>query len=195
MSGLASLIFSTAIIVAILTPFLEVGTYLEQYRRVITMYSGNLQDTYWRISEQLNSSELVANIVIFCTWAVVGFAVYYLVLALLSVFIDVLTFAHLLGFKNSDKKSIILQACEQLAVRTAGLAALALFMLFAFKVLVPVVPTLLAASLSSPPLWGAVYMLAAGVFLVVGLHIPIVLLRVIFLRVRLISWMYSGSDT
>lgn len=193
LSGLASVIFSVSVIAAVLTPFLYLGSYLEQYRQAISIYSGNLQETYGRISEQLNSSEVVANIVVFCAWAVVGFAVYYLVLSFLSFFINVVTFTQLLGFKNSDKKSIIIQAFEQLLVRTAGLAALALFLLFAFQVLVPVVPTLLAAALSSPPVLGAVYVLAAAVFLIAGLHVVVVLLRVIFLRIRLIPWMYDTS--
>ena len=188
MSGTVSTLVSTTVISIIVTPFLYLGDYVEQYREAVRLYSGTLLRTYMRIAEQLNSSELVANLVIFCTWAVIGFAVYYLVLALLSLFIDVMTFAHLLGFKNTDKKTFIVQSFEQLAIRTFGLVCLALFLWFAFEVLAPVVPTLVAAALSSSPILGALYFLSAAIFVGVAVHVVIVLLRVIFLRVRLISW-------
>lgn len=186
MSGSIAVIFSSTVMAVILIPFVYLGEYLEQYREAIHLYSGTLLETYMRISERLNSSELVANIVVFCGWAVVGFAVYYLVFSLLSLFIDVMTFAQLLGFKNSDKKTLIVQAFEQFAVRTFGIASLALFLWFSFEILAPVVPTLVAAAMSSSPFLGALYILSAAVFLSAALHVVVVLLRVIFLRVRLI---------
>ena len=168
-------------------PFLYLGEYVEQYRQAIRLYSGTLLQSYERIAGQLNSSELVANLVIFCTWAVVGFAVYYLVLFILSLFIDVMRFAHLLGFKNTDKKTLIVQSFEQLLIRTLGLICLASFLWFALEVIAPVVPTLVAAALSSSPIMGALYLFAAAVFIGMTVHIIVVLLRVIFLRVRLVS--------
>ncbi len=187
LSGTVSVIFSVTVISVILMPFLYLGEYIEQYREAIRLYTGSLWQTYERIAHQLNSSELVANIVIFCTWAVIGFAAYYLILLLLSLFIDVMTFAHLLGFKNTDKKTFIAQSFEQLAIRTFGLICLALFVWFAFEILAPVIPTLVAAALSSSPILAALYFLAAAVFLSAAVHVVAVLLRVIFLRVRLIS--------
>lgn len=187
MSGMASAIVSISAIGIILMPFLYLGEYVEQYRQAIRLYSGTLLQSYERIAGQLNSSELVANLVIFCTWAVVGFAVYYLVLFILSLFIDVMRFAHLLGFKNTDKKTLIVQSFEQLLIRTLGLICLASFLWFALEVIAPVVPTLVAAALSSSPIMGALYLFAAAVFIGMTVHIIVVLLRVIFLRVRLVS--------
>lgn len=195
LSGLVSAIFAVSVIAVVLTPFLYEGSgYFAQYGEAIRVYEGTWQEIYSKISSQLNSSELVANVVIFCTWAAVGFAVYFLILSLLSWFIDTVTFANLLGFKNSDKKTIIIQAFEQFALRTFGLICLVLFLVFAFQVLMPAVLVLLAASISSTPVFGALYIIAAVVFLTAAFHVVVVLLRTIFLRVRLISWMYDTSD-
>lgn len=193
-SGFVSVLLSVSVIAVVLTPFLYKGSYLERYGEVVRLYPGGWGDTYAKIGSQLNTNELVGNIVIFCAWAIVGLAVYSLILAFLSLFINAVTFANLLGFKNTDKKTLIMQTFEKLAVRIFGVVCLALFLVFVFQYLVPLVLTLVAAAFSSPPLIGSLYVLAAGVFLSAALHVVVVLLRTIFLRVRVVSWMYDTSD-
>lgn len=194
LSGFVSVLLSIAVIGVVLTPILFKGSYLEQYGEAVKDNPGDWYATYVQITNELNSSEAIANIAVFCAWAVVGFAMYYLVVSILSLFVNVVSFAHLLGFKNTDKKTLVAEASVHLLIRTLGIIGLALFLIVTLQLLVPAILTIIAAAFSSSLIIGALYILAAGVFIWAILHIIVVFIRIIFLRVRLISWMYDTSD-
>lgn len=194
MSGLVTGLIAVIITVTVLTPYLYRGSYLEQYGEVLRRYPGGWTDTFRSISNQLNSNELVANISLFCAWAVVGLAVYYLFLMFLSMMSAVLNFRSLLEIRGANRREIIIGATERLAVRVGGLIGLALFAHVSFAFLVPVILTLIAASFTAPWVWGVLYIGAAVAFLLAALHVAVLLLRLIFLRPRVILWMYQTSD-
>jgi hypothetical protein len=190
-----SLLGAVSVVVFVLTPFFYRGSYLEQYGEALVKARGGLNESYTVISQEINSSELVGNIVIFCVWAVVGLAIYYLVLSLLSLVFDVMRFASLLGYGSRDNKSIIMEAGERLALRVLGIVGLGVFTVFALQIAAPAILTLIAASFSSSYVLGALYLIASVLFLTAIVHIVVVLLRVIFLRTRLIFRDYDSVES
>lgn len=195
LSGFVSLVSAVGVIAWVLIPFFYVGSYLERYGEVLVKARGGIVDLYAFITNELNSSDLIGNITIFCVWAIVGLAVYYLVVALLSLVIDLIRFADILGYENSDKKSIVTEASERFMLRTVGIVCLGVFAAVVFQLIVPVILTLIAASFSSPPLMAAMYLIASVVFTMAVVHIIVVLLRVIFLRTRLIFRDYDSINS
>ena len=194
LSGTVSLLLAVGIVIAVLSPFLYKGSYLEQYGEAVRSYPGTFMQNYETIATQLNSSETVGNISIFFSWAIVGFTLYYLGLLIISLFINITTFSNILGYKNTDKKSFIRWAFERLAIRVASSFGLIAWASFGFYAVVPVVLTLIAAAYSSSIFMGGVYIIASLVFLAVSFHVSVILLRLVFLRPRIISWMYQPSD-
>jgi hypothetical protein len=194
-SGTIAVTLAVSVVVTVLTPYFYKGSYLEQYGEILVKTRGEMNETYAMISRELNSSELVGNIVIFCLWAIMGFAVYYLLLSLLSLVIDVMRFASLLGYGSSNNKSIVMEAGERLALRVLGIVSLGVFLVVVFLVALPAILTLIAASFSSSYVLGAVYLTASVLFLAAIVHIVVVLLRVIFLRTRLIFQPYDSIES
>lgn len=195
LSGLMALLAAAAVIFTVLTPFFYKGSYLEQYGELLQRSKGGPRDIYAFLTRELNSNELVGNIVIFCVWAIVGFALYYLVLSLLSLIVDIVRFANLLGYEKSEKRTIIIEASERLITRIFGVVGLAAFVIVSLEILIPGILTVIAASFSSPLLFSVLYIIASVLFLATIFHVVVVLLRVIFLRTRLIFRIYSSTDS
>lgn len=194
LSGLIALVGAGLAVATVLTPYMYRGSYMERYAETLRAYDSGWGDTYRQIGDQLNSSEVVANASVFLLWALFGFAFYYLGLSVLSWFINLTTLMRQLGYRHTDKKSLVVLVAERLAVRAAGLLGLALFLGVTFNIFVPAILTVIAAAFSSPWYLGAFYVMAGIVFLAGIIHIVVVLLRIVFLKIRLISWMFEASD-
>jgi hypothetical protein len=196
LSLFVSLIAAVALIAWVLLPFFYRGSYMERYGEVLISARGDrdIFGVYAIISSELNSSDLVGNIAVFCVWAIAGLAIYYLIVSLLSLVMDLVRFAQILGYENSDKKSIVIEAVERLTLRTLGVVGFGMFVAITLQLIVPAILTLVAASFSSLSVMAAVYLIASVVFTMAVLHIVVVLLRVIFLRTRLIFRDYNNVD-
>lgn len=193
-SGLVASAVSFALVLYVLVPFLYAGSYFEQYINIARNSETSVSSAYSSLSTQLNSSEIVADIVIFSVWAAVGLTIYYTVLALLSLVINLSRLTDLLGYDGDSDKSIAMQFAERLLIRIAGIAGLVIFLWFVLDILAPLCLALIAASFATNIVFGALYIVSATVFLVCSVHVITVLLRIILLRTRLIFSRYSATS-
>jgi hypothetical protein len=120
-------------------------------------------------------------------WAATGLAIYMFVLQLLKMFNGVVDLEHEMHYIHSRPMQIILDASTRLLVRLLAAICLAVVLLYMLNHLVPDCVALTRAVILQATIGEAGLLGLVGLLFTVGLWVQTVLLRLLFLRLRLFS--------
>lgn len=137
----------------------------------------------------LDSNRVISNLPLLLFWILVGFVVYLCAINLYGLLREAADLRkELTGNVNNGRAVVIKEVLERLAIRIVVLAVTVPYILVFFHRVVPYAVALsLAASNQLTKLQGTEYVFLALLLIVGGLHVFVILLRLLALRPRLLS--------
>lgn len=147
-----------------------------------------LEESYTRVSDDINSNERVANGVVFAVWAVVGLLAYYIVYFIFTSERNVSDFIKTLSWVHADKTVLLEYSIARMAIRVAALVGLLMTSTYLLTGALPYILGNLHVT-SSSELFSdrALHLGVTCLILVAFMHIYVVLFRCLLLRQRLFS--------
>lgn len=141
------------------------------------------------IGRVLDSNQLISNLPLLVFWCLVGIVVYLFASNVASAFRQAADLRdQLTHFAHISRRSLVRSAGERFGLRLTILLLWIPYLLFFFNQLVPYLIALaLSASFELTTVGGIGYLLFAILIGSVGLHLHVVLLRLLILRPRLSS--------
>lgn len=188
--GLLALILTTVIVGYMVVPSLYAGSQFYQYFSSSDYADAKLTRDFQSVNIAVNTSSFSGDAAIFVIWSLVGLALYYIVLSLLRVGTNTVTFFEILEYFKRDREAIEREALIKLSVRLCGLLSLFVLYRFMMSYVLPYALIFSAKALESSPLLATGYVVAIAGSILLTIHIGVVLLRVILLRPRVFRASY-----
>lgn len=189
LSGLVVVIASLAVMVITLVTLNFPGSSLQVLLndQKSNVQSG-LSNTSSTISSNFSSSELISDIPLFILWGCVGLLAYSFATSVVGAFQTAHDFRAELHYTNLNRRQLLIHAWRQLATRIATLVVWFLLIHLTIRIILPYAVALTQFAGGTVGLANTI--LNAGVAFVVltlCLHLHTIVLRLIFLRPRILS--------
>lgn len=140
------------------------------------------------VSTNLDDNRFVSNAPLLVLWAGVGLLVYFLLAQVMKTFSHAADLEHSLDYVHVNRQKLIHQELLKFAVRAVILVAWFLYIQFTIHILIPYVVALAyAASGDLGWLTDTVYLAGAACLMIIGMHIHVVMLRLLLLRPRAVG--------
>lgn len=184
--GLLTLLFSIAVVATLVVPSFYKGSLADIYFETASSQSGIFTD-YDRLSQGIESSNAVGNAAVFVAWALVGLAVYYVVLSLVKAASDSIHFIQLVEYFKVGRRRIVAETLIRLLVRLGAIAGLYIVYKLSIGTLIPYILYFTHKALYVSVLQATLYLVFAFLLLALTVHALIVLVRLLLLRYRIIK--------
>lgn len=144
-----------------------------------------LEESYTRISDDINSDVRVANTVVFAVWAIVGLLAYYIVYFIFTSERNVSEFFKSLTWVHADKTVLLEYSIARMAIRVLSLVGLLLLSTYLLTGALPYILGNLNLTSTSELFPDRVIHLVVTSMIIIGfMHIYVILLRCLMLRQR-----------
>lgn len=146
-----------------------------------------LEESYIRISDDINSDVRVANGVVFAVWAIVGLLAYYIVYFIFTSERNVSEFFKSLSWVHADKTVLLEHSIARMAIRVLSLVGLLLLSTYLLTGVLPyILGNLNLASASQLFPDRVLHLAVTSLIIVAFMHLYVILLRCLTLRQRLL---------
>ncbi len=148
-------------------------------------------DNYQRVSDAINSNDLVGNGVIFIIWAIIGLALYYIIIGIIVATTDARQFLDHLSYVHTNKVIEWHDALIGLLLRVIAMISLIGFIDLFMTHFLPYCLSLVKNALVETGYVSILDTLQAVVIIALSIHIVVILVRLFLLRVRIFFGKYD----
>jgi hypothetical protein len=186
LSGLAALFVSLAVVIGTVALVNYRGSELKLLKDTQDLQKIEAHEIdYEGLEEGLTAYNLISDIPLFLIWGAVGLVAYSFTMSIAGTFQRAVEFEHELDYVHADKQKLVKEAFIHLGARLGFLIAWFLYLQLTLHFLLPYVIALsYAATGDISLLTSIIYIVVASAVAFVGLHLHVVLLRLICLRPR-----------
>jgi hypothetical protein len=154
----------------------------------VSLLGSSASTSIQRVTDNLAQNTFVSNLPLIFFWGAVGFVVYSSAIHISSIFSEAEELREEMGFVHSSRQALVNDAIVRLIVRTVAVIAWAFYIKLFIDVIIPYSLAAFQVSFNSV-MWSdkILYSLLAAAVMIFGLHIHVMLLRIITLRSKLLS--------
>lgn len=186
-SSLEGILALSVFLAMIVFVFWSVATNVSPVEQYFDSLHGKytLEESYIRISDDINSDARVANGVVFAVWAIVGLLAYYIVYFIFTSERNVSEFIRSLTWIHADKTALLEYSVTRMTIRVLSLVGLLVLIAYFLTGVLPyILGNLNLSSASELFPDRVVHLCFTAVIIVVFMHLHVVLLRCLLLRQR-----------
>jgi hypothetical protein len=183
--GLFTIIGSIITIATIFIPLFYEGSWADVYFDTAKRNNTGFFSDFSRLSTAIESSDFAGDMAVFVVWALVGLALYYVLLSIAGAASGTFQFLQLITYFKADRNRLGTEAVIRLVIRlTAIVSIYGLYTFFVSDILSYVVIFTRKALFVSPYI-GLLYIAFACILLIVSVHTLVILVRIMLLKYRI----------
>ncbi|MDB5175623.1 MAG: hypothetical protein JWM81_481 [Candidatus Saccharibacteria bacterium] len=182
-------------VAAIITVIMGAGAYLSKvinsntdFQGGVSLLGSSTSSSIQRVTDSLAQNTLISNLPLLFFWASVGFVVYSSAIHVSAIFSNAEDLREQMGYVHSSRQALVNDAIMRLVIRTVAVVAWAFYIKLFIVIIIPYTLAAFQVSFNAILLSDKIlYSLLAAAVMIFGLHIHVMLLRIITLRSKLLS--------
>jgi len=179
-----TILLSIATVLMVVVPQLYERSSYSAYLNLDTASQTDVYQNISNVTQAINSSTFASTVAVFMFWAFIGLVVFFLVDTLLRSLESMTSFLDAIHLSRRNRAHLEVEGLTRLGIRVAAAAGLYLLYQAFITRLLPAALLLSHRSLDAGRLSAVLYMVGSMVLLTLTIHVAVILLRLLFLRVR-----------
>lgn len=189
--GLFTVLFGIVTVAAFFIPLFYEGSGADRYFDSAKLQNTELYYDFNRLSVAVESSDFAGDVAVFVFWALVGLALYYILLSVVGVASNTIRFIQLVEYFKADRKRLEAEALVRLLLRLTAIFGLYLAYDLFISTALPYLIYVTHKALLVTPLLGFLYLLSACLIWILIVHGLVILVRLMLLKYRILR---SSTD-